>query len=160
MRPCNICNSPNRLELEKLYKEKNSIRYLERYCREHNYGFTYGMLYHHFRYHTEQDNSIIPTNLVHRLINNLEICERKISEMVNNDQMEPNILIRYISEIRHTIVELRSLLKEYNVRQTRPEDILHLILSLLHDIPQEYISRLQERYLKWKENPNLPPIYY
>lgn len=161
MRPCTICNSPNRLELERLYREGKSIKSIEEYCREHNYGFTYGMLYHHFKNHIEQgDNSVIPTNLIQRLINNLELCERKITELANSTQIEPNILIRYISEIRHTVVELRSLLKEYNVRQTNPEDIVHLILSLLHDIPEEYITRLQDRYLKWKENPNQPPIYY
>ncbi|MEM3688201.1 hypothetical protein [Saccharolobus sp.] len=162
MRTCNICNSPEKIELERMYREGKTIKSIEQYCREHNYNFTYGMLYYHFKNHLIRDNDTIPipTNLINRLINNLEICDRKISEMINSNQIEPNILIRYISEIRHTVVELRNLLKEYNVKETKPESIFNMILSLMHDLPEEWIKKFQERYLKWRENPNLSPIYY
>lgn len=98
--------------------------------------------------------------MINRLIKNLEICDSKISSMLRDDSLDHSILLRYLNEIRHTVIELRTLLREYSIKTHREEDIFHLILALLHDIPLEYVQKFRERYEKYRENPSLPPICY
>ena len=163
MKTCRVCNHVLRDELENMYREGKSLRFLEKYCKDQGENITYNMLQYHFSKHyrkTNTETEVIPMDLIKHLVKNLEICDRKISDMLKNDKLDHNVLIRYLSEIRHCISELRSLLREFDVKPKTSEDTMKLILTLLHDLPLEWIHKLEERYKQFKENPNLPVIQY
>ncbi len=163
MKTCRICNHIMRDEIEELYRNGKTLKYIQKYCMDNGLELTYNQLQYHFSKHYNKPTSnteIIPIELIRHLVRNLEICDRKISEMLENDKLNHNVLIRYLSEIRHCISELRSLLREYDVKPKTIEDTFKLILSLLHDLPSEYIHKLEERYKQFRGNPNLSVIQY
>ncbi|MEM3688091.1 MAG: hypothetical protein QXP36_04170 [Conexivisphaerales archaeon] len=165
-RTCKVCGSPMREQLEAMRREGKSLKNILLFSIQNNLGLTYKMLQYHFLFHMDKDKvknnieSLIPTELVTHLIKNLQICDDKISKMLTEDKVDHKTLLKYLVEIRQTISTLKELLSEYHVKLTTPNEIFHLLLSLMHDFPVEYIKKIQERYLKWKENPDLSPIEY
>lgn len=161
-RVCRVCSSCLLLDYEKMYSVGKKVSEIKKYAVEKNDDISYNSFARHFKKCSknrrvssprgrdalvkEEINTTI--SIVRKLNKNLEVCSEKIDSLLK--EPSPNTeLLRFLSETRMTISELRSFMKEFNIKSLdEKENIFNRILYCFKDFPIEYLEKFKAR---WEE---------
>jgi len=164
-RVCRVCSSCLLLDYEKMYSVGKKVSEIKKYAVEKNDDISYNSFARHFKKCSKnrrisnvgEKDKLIKTeinttvSIIKNLNRNLEVCSQKIDSLLK--EPSPNTeLLRFLSETRMTIGELRSFMKEFNIKSLdEKEDIFNRILYCMKDFPINIIEEFERRWSEFSK---------